>query len=142
MISDSDATSGGSSAAFERVVLITGAGSGIGAALARRLAAPQTAAFQMAAPGAGAAPTAAPLIGAPRIALMLHARGADHESRQRLAQVAVDCSADGAACATVFGDLAERGAAEHVVHQTLATFGALDQLVANAEPCRHSIPTR
>ncbi|CAD6555741.1 3-oxoacyl-[acyl-carrier-protein] reductase FabG [Paraburkholderia kirstenboschensis] len=131
MISDSDAASGGS-AAFERVVLITGAGSGIGAALARRLAAPRTAAFQMAAPGAGATPRAAPLTGTPRIALMLHARGADHESRQRLAQVAADCSANGAACATVFGDLAERGAAEHVVHQTLATFGALDQLVANA----------
>ncbi|HEX7933195.1 MAG TPA: short-chain dehydrogenase, partial [Paraburkholderia sp.] len=31
-----------SSAAFERVVLITGAGSGIGAALARRIAAPRT----------------------------------------------------------------------------------------------------
>jgi NAD(P)-dependent dehydrogenase (short-subunit alcohol dehydrogenase family) len=95
------------SAGFERVVLITGAGSGIGAALARRIA-------------------------APRSALMLHARGADHEARQRLAQVAADCSANGARCATVFGDLAERGAAEHVIHQTLANFGALDQLVANA----------
>lgn len=120
MTSGSGATSG-SNAAFERVVLITGAGSGIGAALARRLAA-----LRMVAQETSAA------IGAPRTALMLHARGADHESRQRLAQVAAECSANGAACATVFGDLAERGAAEHVVHQTLATFGALDQLVANA----------
>lgn len=94
-------------AGFGRVVLITGAGSGIGAALARRLAAPHS-------------------------ALMLHARGADQEARQRLEHVAADCGASGARCATVFGDLAERGAAEHVVHQTLATFGALDQLVANA----------
>jgi NAD(P)-dependent dehydrogenase (short-subunit alcohol dehydrogenase family) len=94
-------------AGFDRVVLITGAGSGIGAALARRIAAPRT-------------------------ALMLHARGADEEARQRLTQVAAECRANGAHCATVCGDLAERGAAEHVVHQTLASFGALDQLVANA----------
>jgi 3-oxoacyl-[acyl-carrier protein] reductase len=93
--------------AAPRVVLITGAGSGIGAALAGRLAAPHT-------------------------SLMLHARGADEASRRRLVQVAADCTASGARCATVFGDLAERGAAEHVIHQTLASFGALDQLVANA----------
>jgi 3-oxoacyl-[acyl-carrier protein] reductase len=94
-------------ASFDRVVLITGAGSGIGAALARRLA-------------------------APRVALMLHARGADAASRQRLDAVGADCALNGASCATVYGDLAERGASEHAVHQTLATFGALDQLVANA----------
>lgn len=91
----------------DRVVLITGAGSGIGAALARRIA-------------------------GPRQSLMLHSRGADDAARERLAQVAAECSASGAICATVFGDLAERGAAEHVIDQTLATFGALDQLVANA----------
>lgn len=126
MNSGSGATSG-SNAAFECVVLITGAGSGIGAALARRLSA-----LRMAAQETSAASTTPLAIDTPRIALMLHARGADHESRQRLTQVAAECSANGAACATVFGDLAERGAAEHVVHQTLATFGALDQLVANA----------
>jgi NAD(P)-dependent dehydrogenase (short-subunit alcohol dehydrogenase family) len=99
--------SNASGAGPERVVLITGAGSGIGAALARRIAAPGS-------------------------ALMLHARGADAAARQRLSDVAAECDAKGASCATVFGDLAERGAAEHLVHQTLASFGALDQLVANA----------
>ncbi|BDC39670.1 NAD(P)-dependent dehydrogenase, short-chain alcohol dehydrogenase family [Paraburkholderia steynii] len=96
-----------SDAPFERVVLVTGAGSGIGAALARRIA-------------------------APRVALMLHARGADDASRARLDQVAATCAASGATCATVLADLAERGASEHAVHQTLARFGALDQIVANA----------
>jgi len=94
-------------ATADRVVLITGAGSGIGAALARRIA-------------------------APRQSLMLHSRGADEAARNRLTQVAAECSASGATCATVFGDLAERGAAQQVVHQTLVKFGALDQLVANA----------
>jgi 3-oxoacyl-[acyl-carrier protein] reductase len=46
--------------------------------------------------------------------------------------VAAECTAHGADCATVYGDLAERGATEHIVHVTLAHFGALDQLVANA----------
>lgn len=101
--------------ATRRVVLITGAGSGIGAALARRLAAAD-------AVHRGATP----------LVLMLHTRGADPEARDRLEAVAASCTAHGATSATVFGDLAEPGAADHIVHQTLAAFGALDHLVANA----------
>jgi NAD(P)-dependent dehydrogenase (short-subunit alcohol dehydrogenase family) len=91
----------------ERVVLITGAGSGIGAALARRIA-------------------------GPGVALMLHARGADDASRERLAAIAAECEQRGAACATAYGDLAAQGNAAALVESTLSQFGSLDQLVANA----------
>jgi NAD(P)-dependent dehydrogenase (short-subunit alcohol dehydrogenase family) len=100
-------TTGTADTRFERVIVITGAGSGIGAALARRVA-------------------------GPGVALMLHARGAQEAARARLAAVAAECEQRGAATATAYGDLVERGNATSLVDATLSHFGALDQLVANA----------
>ncbi|KWZ39759.1 short-chain dehydrogenase [Burkholderia savannae] len=95
------------SGARERVVLITGAGSGIGAALAARLA-------------------------APGVAMMLHARGANEAARERLAAAADRCRAAGAACATYAADLVDADAAARLVGATLDAFGALDHVAANA----------
>ena len=95
------------SGAESRVVLITGAGSGVGAALARRLASSDT-------------------------ALVLHTRGNDEAGRTRLGSVARACREQGARVATVFGDLAEAGIGAFTVEKALASFGRLDQIVHNA----------
>ncbi|HSE78181.1 MAG TPA: SDR family NAD(P)-dependent oxidoreductase [Alphaproteobacteria bacterium] len=86
-----------------RVTLITGAGSGIGAALARRLAAP------------GAK-------------LVLHTGS----NRARLDRVAEECRARGAECRCEVGDLAEAATAARLVDVAAQGFGGLDWLVANA----------
>ena len=91
----------------ERVVLITGAGSGIGAATARRLA-------------------------RPGLALALHSRAAGTESRVRLDETAAEVRDQGALVRTLTGDLAEPGAAAALVEETLTQFGRLDQIVSNA----------
>ena len=87
----------------ERVVLITGAASGIGAATARRLAGPGT-------------------------ALVLHTRG----NAAGLNAVAEGCRAAGSEVATALGDLADPDAAPRLVADARSAFGRLDQIVSNA----------
>ncbi|MEZ5849106.1 MAG: SDR family oxidoreductase [Hyphomicrobiaceae bacterium] len=89
------------------VVLVTGAASGIGAALARRIA-PQCA------------------------ALALHTRGAGEASRDRLMQLGRAIEASGTHVSLHYGDLGEPGAGASLVADVLARWSRLDQLVANA----------
>ncbi|NYT64445.1 SDR family oxidoreductase [Alcaligenaceae bacterium] len=91
----------------QTVVVVTGAGSGIGAAIARKVA-------------------------RPGVSLMLHARGADQASQDNLAKVAHDVTAAGALVATCHADLTRSGAADDIIAATLDRFGACDQLVSNA----------
>ena len=86
-----------------RVFLITGASSGIGAAAARAVAAPET-------------------------AIALHARK-NRSGAERVAQ-AVDAA--GAEALIVEGDLAQPGTATRLVEETVARFGKLDGVVSNA----------
>ncbi|RDE08876.1 SDR family NAD(P)-dependent oxidoreductase [Pelagibacterium lacus] len=86
-----------------KVIVITGAGSGIGAATARRLAAENT-------------------------ALLLHTRG----NRHGLEAVAAECRALGAEVALHLGDLAAPETAASVIDAARDSFGAVDVLVSNA----------
>ncbi|WP_439580258.1 SDR family NAD(P)-dependent oxidoreductase [Elioraea sp.] len=86
-----------------RTILITGAASGIGAATARKLA-------------------------APGVALALHTR----KSEAALAAVAAQARDAGAAVETLLGDLAEPGVPAALVARAADRFGGLDALVANA----------
>lgn len=86
-----------------RVVLVTGAASGVGAALARRLAGSDT-------------------------ALVLHTR----RNRAGLDAVADTVRAAGAEVRLALGDLAEPAAAQTLVDEAAVGFGRLDGLVHNA----------
>ena len=86
-----------------RVILITGASSGIGAAAARLLAAPDT-------------------------ALALHAR----KNREGLEKVAKAAQGAGAQTHIVEGDLAAPGTPLRLIEETARKFGRFDVLIANA----------
>ncbi|VVE18997.1 SDR family NAD(P)-dependent oxidoreductase [Pandoraea terrigena] len=90
-----------------RTIVVTGAASGIGAAIARRLSSPDT-------------------------RLLLHTRGASDASRARLTEVQRACEASGAECAIWFGDLSETSAATRLIDAAHLAFGPIDQLVSNA----------
>ncbi|MBI3516549.1 MAG: SDR family oxidoreductase [Proteobacteria bacterium] len=86
-----------------RVVLVTGAASGIGAAICRRLAKPD-------------------------MRLMLHTGS----RRAEVEAVAAECRALGATCGVVLGDLASPAVPARLVDETTELFGGLDCLIANA----------
>nr|WP_051057654.1 SDR family NAD(P)-dependent oxidoreductase [Herbaspirillum sp. B39] len=86
-----------------RVILITGAARGIGAAVATTVAAPD-------------------------VALVLHARSESPE----LQAVAQQCRAQGAQCTLALGDLADAHTAAQLRDAALTHYGRLDALVANA----------
>jgi 3-oxoacyl-[acyl-carrier protein] reductase len=87
-----------------RVSIITGGGSGIGAAIARRLAGPDQ-------------------------GLMLHGQGSDAAGLQRLQAVAAECERAGAKAAWRSGDLAAAGTAVELVRATRETIGPIDTIV-------------
>src|SRR6185437_4520525 len=86
-----------------RTILVTGAGSGIGAAICRRLA-------------------------APGVNLLVHTGS----KRERAEAVAAECVAKGALCRVETGDLADRDVPRRLVAAAIDRFSGLDALIANA----------
>ena len=91
----------------QRVVLITGAASGIGAAVCRRLS-------------------------ANGCHIALHTRGSQNSRKQDLEAVARQAEEAGSSVLMLFGDLSEDGVATNLINQTQEFFGRLDQIVSNA----------
>ena len=87
-----------------RVSIITGAGSGIGAAVARRLAKLDA-------------------------CLVLHGQGRDAAGISRLQNVAAECEKQGARVSYSTGDLAKSGTASALVGAAREKFGSIDAIV-------------
>lgn len=87
-----------------RVAIITGGGSGIGAAVARRLAKPE-------------------------VCLMLHGQGSDAAGVSRLQNAAAECERQGAKVKISTGDLARAGTAAGLVSAARDAFGPIDWIV-------------
>ena len=87
-----------------RVAIITGAGSGIGAAVARRLAKPD-------------------------VCLMLHGQGSDAAGLARLQGVVAECEKQGAKVGCATGDLAKTGTALDLVKSAREKLGVIDWVV-------------
>ena len=87
-----------------RVGIVTGAGSGIGAAVARRLAKGEA-------------------------CLLLHGQGADAAGLSRLQNVAAECEKLGARVKVLTGDLAKAGTASMLVKTAREVFGSIDWIV-------------
>ncbi|MGY3491721.1 short-subunit dehydrogenase [Bradyrhizobium sp. USDA 4502] len=87
-----------------RISIITGGGSGIGAAVARRLAGPAQ-------------------------SLMLHGQGTTAVGLARLNSVAEECRGKGARVEVSTGDLAKAGAGTALVAATRAAFGPIETIV-------------
>lgn len=86
-----------------RIILVTGAASGIGAAVCRELA-------------------------APGVALLVHTR----KNRAAAESVAAEARAKEAEAIVAFGDLADPAVAPALVAQAIERFGGLDVLISNA----------
>lgn len=86
-----------------RAILVTGAATGVGAATIRRLA-------------------------APGVAILAHTR----KNAEALALVAAEARAKGAEVVEMLGDLAAPETAAALVAHTIASFGRLDVVIANA----------